>query len=460
MQLSESTGMFSANNPLAFNQNSDLIDIQGKLQPFNQMGVGYQNIAFIDPTVKDYQNLVNGIVPNTEIVLLDPTRDGVEQITEILANRTEISSAHIITHGEEGSLQLGTAHLDLDNLNQYRTSLEEWKNALTPDADILLYGCNVAAGEKGTSFIQNLSQITDADIAASDNLTGSAALGGDWNLEAKTGTIEAPLAFQSETMAGYNSILLGFAPATNYPAVISLRSVVTADLNGDSKLDLVAASTFNTLCVLLGTGTGTFGTTNYLTVDPETFTVAVADFNGDGKSDIASASQQTNKISIMLGDGTGNFGAITNFNTGNGPSSLAVGDFNADGKADLVTTNNISNDVSILLGKGDGSFNAATSFGTGSTPFSVAVADLNQDGKSDLATANYGSNNISILLGKGDGSFNPATNLSSVTTPRVITVGDFNSDSKLDLATANLNANNVAVLLGDGAGSFGSPSYF
>ncbi|MCL1467435.1 FG-GAP-like repeat-containing protein [Argonema galeatum] len=451
--------MFSDDNPLAINQNSYLINMQGNFQSFNQTAA-IKNIAFIDRTVENYQNLVAGIVPNTEIVLLDPTRDGIEQITQILASRTEISSAHIISHGDEGSLQLGTAHLDLDNLNQYRTSLEQWKNALTPDADILLYGCNVAAGEKGTSFIQNLSQITDADIAASDNLTGSKALGGDWNLEAKTGTIEAPLAFRSETMAGYNSILFGFAPATNYPAVISLRSVVTADLNGDSKLDLVAASTFNTLSVLLGTGTGTFGTTNNLTVDPETLTVTVADFNGDGKSDIASASLQTNKISIMLGDGTGTFGAITNFNTGNRPSSIAVGDFNADGKADLVTSNNTSNDVSILLGKGDGSFNAATSFSTGLTSFSVAVADFNGDGKSDLATANYGSNDISILLGKGDGSFNPATNLSLVTTPRVITVGDFNSDGKLDLATANLNDNNVAVLLGDGAGNFGSPSYF
>lgn len=100
MELPESSRMFSDDNPLAINQNSYLINMQGDFQPLNQIA-GIKNIAFIDPTVGDYQNLVAGIVPNTEIVLLDPTRDGVQQITQILANRTEISSAHIISHGDE-----------------------------------------------------------------------------------------------------------------------------------------------------------------------------------------------------------------------------------------------------------------------------------------------------------------------------------------------------------------------
>ncbi|MCL1470541.1 FG-GAP-like repeat-containing protein [Argonema antarcticum] len=510
MQLSESTGMFSANNPLAFNQNSDLIDIQGNHQPFNQMGVGYQNIAFIDPTVKDYQSLIAGIVPNTEIVLLDPTRDGVEQITQILADRTEVSSAHIITHGGEASLQLGTAQLSLENLDRYRASLEQWKNALTPDADILLYGCNVAAGEKGTAFVQSLSQITDADIAASDDLTGSAALGGDWEFEVKTGEIEANIALEAETMASYNSVLLTFSPATQFGTGVQPQSVTAHDFNGDGHLDLalptrasgavsillgdstgnfgkatnfnagqypfdVAVGNFNNdsfpdiaaanwgtsnVSILLGDGTGSFKAATNFSVGTSPWSVEAGDFNSDGKLDLATANIDSNNVSILLGDGTGSFSTATNFSVGLRPQFVGVGDFNADSKLDLATANFNSNNVSILLGTGTGSFGTATNFSVGTRPYALAVSDLNADGKADLAVANEGSSNVSVLLGTGTGSFGGATNFSVGSGPRFVAAGDLNADGKLDLATANLNSNNVSVLLGTGTGSFDPPTNF
>ncbi|HEY9851284.1 MAG TPA: DUF4347 domain-containing protein [Leptolyngbyaceae cyanobacterium] len=166
------------------------------------------SIVFVDPSVSDYTSLIAGVAPGAEVVILNPTGD-VAKITEVLAQRSNISSIHIISHGASGSLQLGTEQLTLEDLYPQRGELNQWSNALTQDADILIYGCNVAAGEKGVAFVQQLSQLTGADVAASDDLTGSAALGGDWDLEVTTGQIEVPLAISDTTRSSYQAILPG-----------------------------------------------------------------------------------------------------------------------------------------------------------------------------------------------------------------------------------------------------------
>ncbi|MEH2370803.1 Calx-beta domain-containing protein [Nostoc sp.] len=169
------------------------------------------NIVFIDPKVIDYQSLMAGITLGSEVVILDANRDGLAQITEFLAKRqsNSVQSIHIVSHGSVGSLQLGSINFNLSNLDSYKNQLQKWASALTDKADILLYGCDVASGE-GTKFVQQISQITGADVAASTDKTGSAALGGDWDLEVKTGKIEASLAFKPEIIQAYQSIL----PAT------------------------------------------------------------------------------------------------------------------------------------------------------------------------------------------------------------------------------------------------------
>ncbi|MEH1816951.1 MAG: Calx-beta domain-containing protein, partial [Nostoc sp.] len=166
------------------------------------------NIVFIDPKVIDYQSLMAGITLGSEVVILDANRDGLAQITEFLAKResNSVQSIHIVSHGSVGSLQLGSINFNLSNLDSYKNQLQKWASALTDKADILLYGCDVASGE-GTKFVQQISQITGADVAASTDKTGSAALGGDWNLEVKTGKIEASLAFKPEIIQAYQSIL-------------------------------------------------------------------------------------------------------------------------------------------------------------------------------------------------------------------------------------------------------------
>ncbi len=125
--------------------------------------------------------------------------------------------------------------------------------------------------------------------------------------------------------------------------------------------------------------------------------VAIGDFNGDVKPDLAVANNGASTVSILLGTSTGSFGAKTDFATGGGPAAVAIGDFNGDAKPDLAVAN-FSGTVSVLLGTGTGSFGAKTDFATGVNPNSVAIGDFSGDGKPDLAVANNSASTVSVLL--------------------------------------------------------------
>ena len=193
------------------------------------------SIVFVDSNVADYQTFVDSVEPGTEVIVLDGNRDGIEQITEVLSDRSEIGDIQIVSHGDAGSLQLGDRNLSQENLDDYAKHLEQWGEALTENGDILLLGCNVAAGEKGQDFVNRLSELTGADIAASEDLTGNSDLGGDWVLEATTGFIDAPLAFQIEALSSFNSVLQTFTVTNNNDdGVGSLRQAIIDAENNDN----------------------------------------------------------------------------------------------------------------------------------------------------------------------------------------------------------------------------------
>jgi Ca2+-binding RTX toxin-like protein len=428
-------------------------------------------IAFIDTQVENYQSLIAGVTPGTEVVVLDGNRDAIDQITDILGDRTNIDSIHIVSHGAPGSLQLGDLRLSLDDIECDRHSLQQWFSPRTDSTGknrptILLYGCSVAAGGTGKAFVKRLSELTGASVAASENLTGSVAKGGDWELEVRTGSIETPLVFEAEVLAGYEYVLSTFGDATNFPITYSLRKVATEDFNFDGNLDLAFATTGEdrNVSIALGDGTGQFSAATDLNTSPpsdlNTWSVAVGDFNNDGNSDLVTANTATNNVSLLLGNGDGTFGAATYFGVGSGPYTVAVGDLNGDGNSDVVTANRNSNNVSILPGNGNGTFGEATNLSVGSQPYFVLVGDFNQDGKSDLATANFGSSSVSILLQNANGTFDAPTNFTVGITPNYIALGDFNGDNNHDLATSNQESNNVSILLGDGTGNFDPPTNF
>ena len=316
-----------------------------------------------------------------------------------------------------------------------------------------------------TNYISILSgdgsgNFTSTDLIVGDNPSSVAV--GDLNNDGK----------QDLAVANFNSnnvaILLGDGAGnfvtSHFDAGIHPFSVAVGDFNGDGDQDLVVANIYsNHVSILLGDGAGHFSAPSSFGTGPDPFSVAVGDFNGDGKQDLAVANENftyIGSVSILLGDGAGHFGAARNFATGNTPRSVAVGDFNSDGKQDLAVANYYSNYMSIFLGDGTGSFATRTlNLGPHDYPTSVSVGDFNGDGKQDLAVANQGLS-VLILLGEGTGCFDVATRfLSGGLDPDSIAVGDFNGDGAQDLAVAILNSRNVAIALGDGAGHFGACNF-
>jgi hypothetical protein len=175
-------------------------------------------LVLIDTTVADYQSLVNGVIPHTEVFVIDSTKNGVEQITEILATHANqnLSSIHIVCHGVPGSLQLGNTRLGLDTLDEYSQQLQQWQKIFSASAksdnpwNLLIYGCNVGLGDAGAEFVEKLHQLTGANIAASRQRIGNAALGGNWELEVRTAQMEVNLAFTQTTRDAYPGVLATF----------------------------------------------------------------------------------------------------------------------------------------------------------------------------------------------------------------------------------------------------------
>ncbi|MGF2036394.1 MAG: FG-GAP-like repeat-containing protein [Nostoc sp. CmiVER01] len=412
-------------------------------------------LVIIDSAIEDHQILVQGIIPTAKVTVLNKDQDGIAQISALCHNYPA-ASIQIIAHGSSGSLQLGSSQLNLDNLHTYRQHLQQWLAA-----EILIYGCEVAREETGKTFIEQLHQLTGANIAASDKKVGNAQQGGSWELEMKIGQIASTLALQPEIREVYPGVFATFDTATNFSVGSSPSSVTVRDFNGDGKLDLAVTNQgSNTVSVLLGNGTGGFNTATNFTVGTSPFSVTVGDFNGDSKLDLAVANlNYYGTVSVLLGNGTGAFYTATDFSVGKGSRSVIVADLNNDGKLDLAISNFYDSTISVLLGNGTGGFANATNFAVGAGPFSVTVADFNGDGKLDLATPNfYTSSTVSVLLGNGTGGFGTATNFSVGNYPTSVTVGDFNGDGKLDLAVAN--GNTVSVLLGNGTGGFGTATDF
>jgi Big-like domain-containing protein/VCBS repeat protein/FG-GAP repeat protein len=283
------------------------------------------------------------------------------------------------------------------------------------------------------------------------------------------------------------------APVIYASGTYADNTIAVVDVNGDGKLDLVIAAkgvgctncVVGGVGVMLGNGNGTFespvaygtGTTN------PSYSVAAADVNGDGKPDVVAASSCISNVScvssvaVLLNNGDGTFKAAVNYATnGQAAHAVAIGDVNGDGKPDIVVANSCasgdlyctSGTVGVLLGNGDGTFRPIVNYSTGGQlPTAIALGDLNNDGKLDIAVSNYQTTNsdytgrIAILLGHGDGTFQPAvTYISGGVANNSVTIADLNADGKLDLVAVNQgvttgpSTGTVGVLLGNGDGTF------
>lgn len=196
-------------------------------------------VVFVDTGVENYQQLVNGVISTAEVFVLDAAADGIEQISQILQQRQDAAAVHLVSHGAPGCLYLGNTQLSLGTFNRYATQLQQWDVT-----HLVLYGCNVAAGDAGEEFVEKLHQLTGANIAASRTLTGNSALGGNWELEVVLGEEQPLLAFPRSVIAAYEGILNtgtppvlsvgGTAQYTNSPVAVASSLTITDPDVGDT----------------------------------------------------------------------------------------------------------------------------------------------------------------------------------------------------------------------------------
>lgn len=267
--------------------------------------------------------------------------------------------------------------------------------------------------------------------------------------------------------SNYVSVILGRGDGTfelrnDYTVGFDTRAlnIANGDFTDHGELDLVLATPYyGALDTLLGNGDGTFQAPLY-DASFGGYAATPGDFNGDGKLDLAVTENTSQfELAILLGNGDGTFdmagGAAGSFGT------PAVGDFNGDGKLDVAAATAGANTVSVILGNGDGTLQAPVTYATATGPNAIAVADLNGDGILDLAVTDLNCSAapcnpglVSILLGNGDGTFKTHVDYPVGTYPSAITIGDFNKDGKIDLAVANMTDGTISVLLGNGDGTF------
>jgi hypothetical protein len=262
-------------------------------------------------------------------------------------------------------------------------------------------------------------------------------------------------------------VLLGNANGTFQPAINSaagpyVRSLAVGDFNMDGKTDLVTAVGPD-VTVLLGQGNGAFQPPNSMIVGGYIDSGAVGDFNGDGKLDLFALARgpgnyaNSNYADVLLGTGTGSFSAPISSFLGYGfDRSAAVADFNGDHKLDFASISQ-SGIIDGGWGTGTGTFVDFGCCSLGGTPSSLTASDLNKDGKADLVMANYANDYVTVLLGNGLGSFGIAQYYAAGSYAVGVATSDFNGDGNIDLITPNYDTGTISVLLGTGTGAFKPP---
>jgi hypothetical protein len=327
----------------------------------------------------------------------------------------------------------------------------------------------------------------DVITAASNTLYLSLG-NGDGTFQNAVAIANAPNTFEQSLLAGdFNHdgkldvalgsvwVLLGNGDGTFQNPVLSFTvttPVAVFDINGDGEPDLIATTNSGAVAVLLGNGDGSFMDVRSIAMDTSSYTAAAvvaADFNGDGKPDLAIAESNypNGQVSVVLGRGNGTFGqpiASPLSTTATNPGLMLAGDFNGDGKSDLAVLDNNGNGFQVLMGRGDGSFGAPVDTPLSYSVLSFAVGDFNKDGKTDLAvTTGYNSSPfVNIFLNNGDGTFSQG--MQYVIYPNsYVSVADVNGDGNPDLivvaATGYGSPYNLLVFLGNGDGSFKNPIF-
>jgi RHS repeat-associated protein len=243
---------------------SEILNTTSVLNPLTGTPLIRHEIVFITGDLPDIPTLTAKISPDCEIHLLDPKGDALLEIASLLAGRTDIDALHLFSHGSEGKMSFGTTTITNTNIGEYASILSQIGLSMSPDGDILLYGCNIAAGTDGQILVDSIARLTKADIGASSDNTGSESMGGDWTLEVKVGAVETT-AFN---LSDYNGLLGAdsLLPATLVTPPyswggISFQTRVDAELTTSDPLNTMRSGCYWDRYSLTGV---TDGTTVYL----------------------------------------------------------------------------------------------------------------------------------------------------------------------------------------------------
>ncbi len=267
---------------------------------------------------------------------------------------------------------------------------------------------------------------------------------------------------------GYLSIFYGdgtggFTEPIKLPTGDYPHDVAVGDFNGDGRLDLALVDSFRVgVEVRLNNGNSTFAAPVYYPVEDSPANVVTGDFNQDGSLDLAVTDFASSKIDVLLGTGSGTFNPPIKSDVTTASGGVVVGDFTEDGIPDLAISDYTTESLSILRGDGTGHFALANIYGLGGNGSEVVAADFNQDGHQDLAVGVYNifpNNHIALYLGNGDGSFEAGQSI-LVSDPQALLAADLNADGKVDLTTATFSSQTVLFFVGEGTGSFHPPKKF
>ena len=272
-------------------------------------------LAIVNLNTPDYEVIVDDLVTDRgdgrqfEVVMLDTDRGGIEQLSALLGERTDLDAVHIISHGDDGSISLGNELLDLDALIANSKSIQGWGDAFTDDGDLLIYGCNLAAGADGRAFIDVLGRLTGTDIAASTDLTGLAALGGDWDLEYRQGVIEVDVAVSAETQSQWGNTLAVTEDLTSFSQSSGAPISVNHTTSGTGRLMMVGVS------MNMAGGSETVDTVKWNNTDLTLF-------------DVIQNGQARVELWYMVAPETGNFNVDVTFSSAPDGATVGVTTFN------------------------------------------------------------------------------------------------------------------------------------
>ncbi len=379
----------AAKTPTA-DQPADTHAPQGQVDA-TQAAVPGKSVLFVDSRVKDSASLLEGVATGTQVVQLDATKDGLQQIADYLDSHQGVSSVQIIAHGNAGDLWLGNSYLSADNVQARSEVLAQIGQDMNVGGDILIYGCYTAEGERGLSLVDSLAQLTGRDVAASTDRTG---LGGDWDLEIATGNIESANVLSASAMSEYQWGLATWTATNNLNAGVgSLRAALTSAQNGD-------IVTFN--------NTMTIGLTSVLVIDKNV--TIDGDLNNDNVADVTLDGQyRTQVINVTAGttatlDGLVITRGMAAGNGGNGGDDALVSKGGGIYNAGTLTLKNVTVTANAASGGGGGGGVTPQYAGGGGGGGGAITGGTGGKGGDTLNST--GSNGTAGQGGAGGGFFN------------------------------------------------------